>query len=189
VAETIKAIQTHYNGYYFRSRLEARYAVLFDRLGIEYQYEAEGFELPEGRYLPDFWLPELEVYIEIKGTSPSQHEIVSCVSLCRSTYCDVLLFVGELIQEDEQGICPHYMWEYRRLSPFLAKILTDNPEPNGWTKDNAALAIERGGVIIPYKEIRLFFICARLGLDIRHASIYRDVMRSARFEFQNKAIS
>lgn len=52
---TIKPIETHYNGLRFRSRLEARWAVFFDALGIEYEYEPEGFELPSGaRYLPDF---------------------------------------------------------------------------------------------------------------------------------------
>lgn len=54
---TIKAIQTRYKGYHFRSRLEARWAVFFDALGLEWEYEPEGFELPDGtRYLPDFLL-------------------------------------------------------------------------------------------------------------------------------------
>lgn len=53
----IKAIETVYNGYRFRSRLEARWAVFFDALGIEYEYEPEGFDLANGmRYLPDFKL-------------------------------------------------------------------------------------------------------------------------------------
>ena len=42
----IKAIPTKYNGYTFRSRQEARWAVFFDHLGIEYEYEKEGFDLP-----------------------------------------------------------------------------------------------------------------------------------------------
>lgn len=51
----IRAIQTTYKGYRFRSRLEARWAVFFDTLGIRWEYEPEGFELPDGRrYLPDF---------------------------------------------------------------------------------------------------------------------------------------
>ena len=37
----IKAIETQYKGYRFRSRLEARYAVMFDALGFEWQYEPE----------------------------------------------------------------------------------------------------------------------------------------------------
>ncbi len=62
----IKAIETVYNGYKFRSRLEARWAVFFDALGIEYQYEVEGFDLDGTWYLPDFWLPEQKWWIEIK---------------------------------------------------------------------------------------------------------------------------
>lgn len=73
----MKAIDTFYNGHYFRSRLEARWAVFFDKLRIKYEYEVEGFESPKGeRYLPDFYLPETYlrdgcetgrgVYIEIK---------------------------------------------------------------------------------------------------------------------------
>ena len=52
---TIKAIPTQYAGYTFRSRLEARAAVLFDKLGLIWEYEPEGFDLPvNGWYLPDF---------------------------------------------------------------------------------------------------------------------------------------
>ena len=64
----IKPIETEYNGYRFRSRLEARWAVFFDSLKIKYEYEQEGFQLPNGKkYLPDFYLPEEEYYIEVKG--------------------------------------------------------------------------------------------------------------------------
>lgn len=64
---TIKPIETVYNGYRFRSRLEARWAVFFDTLGIKYEYEPEGFELDGGyKYLPDFYLPEMETYVEVK---------------------------------------------------------------------------------------------------------------------------
>ena len=43
----IKAIETVYNGYRFRSRLEARWAVFFDAMQIRYEYEPEGFRGPE----------------------------------------------------------------------------------------------------------------------------------------------
>lgn len=56
----IKPIETRYKGYRFRSRLEARWAVFFDSLGIEWEYEKEGYNLGEhGCYLPDFWLPRV----------------------------------------------------------------------------------------------------------------------------------
>jgi hypothetical protein len=70
----IKAIPTRYAGCHFRSRLEARWAVFFDSLGIAWEYEPQGFELPSGAYLPDFWLPDTEVWIEVKGQAPSDHD-------------------------------------------------------------------------------------------------------------------
>ena len=67
----IKAIPTRYKGYHFRSRLEARWAVFFDALNIEWQYEPEGFELPNGeRYLPDFYLQGMGVWVDIKPVLP-----------------------------------------------------------------------------------------------------------------------
>lgn len=50
----IKAIETIYNGYKFRSRLEARWAVFFDEAGIEYQYEPEGFDINGTWFCPIF---------------------------------------------------------------------------------------------------------------------------------------
>ena len=69
----MKPIETKYNGYRFRSRLEAKWAVFFDALGIKYLYEPEGFELRDGSYyLPDFYLPELKTWVEIKGVMRDQ---------------------------------------------------------------------------------------------------------------------
>lgn len=108
-------IPTMYKGIQFRSRLEARWAVFFDTLGIEWEYEPQGYAIglsnhnPENPetiytfsdgttecgdwhkirkekmgitvvaerlsdgsedvewYLPDFWLPELKIWAEVKG--------------------------------------------------------------------------------------------------------------------------
>lgn len=61
------AIETEYKGYLFRSRLEARWAVFFDAIGIEWKYETEGYEVGDYRYLPDFWLPAASAWVEVKG--------------------------------------------------------------------------------------------------------------------------
>lgn len=61
------AIETEYRGIRFRSRLEARWAVFFDVAGIEWKYETEGYEVDGHRYLPDFWLPDSKVWVEVKG--------------------------------------------------------------------------------------------------------------------------
>lgn len=71
----MKAIQTEYKGYKFRSRLEARWVVFFETLGIEWQYEPEGFVLKnEGYYLPDFYFPEYDFFGEVKGILTKDEE-------------------------------------------------------------------------------------------------------------------
>jgi hypothetical protein len=65
-----KPIETHYKGYRFRSRLEARWAVFFDTLGVTYHYELQGFNLDGRPYLPDFWLPHSEGRAWPQGTPP-----------------------------------------------------------------------------------------------------------------------
>lgn len=62
----IKAIETVYKGYKFRSRLEARWAVFFDALAIPWYYEYQGFDLGRYWYLPDFYLPKWKCYFEAK---------------------------------------------------------------------------------------------------------------------------
>ena len=95
MSKDIKAIETHYNGYIFRSRTEARTAVFFDSLGIKYHYEPEGFDLGNlGFYLPDFFLPQHDCYLEVKGTNPTEIEIEKCISLSNMTRKDVAIQPG-----------------------------------------------------------------------------------------------
>lgn len=75
----IRAIQTEYRGYLFRSRLEVRWAVFFDACGVDWEYEPEGYDLGNGLYyLPDFLLhgvtinhgyfkKNCDIYVEVKG--------------------------------------------------------------------------------------------------------------------------
>lgn len=63
----INAIETRYAGCRFRSRLEARWAVFFDTLGIRWEYEPQGFVIDGQTYLPDFLLPQCGTWVEVKG--------------------------------------------------------------------------------------------------------------------------
>jgi hypothetical protein len=65
---TIEALPTVYRGTTFRSALEASWAATLDSLGIAWDYEPETVALPSGkRYLPDFHLPEIGAWLEVKG--------------------------------------------------------------------------------------------------------------------------
>lgn len=91
----LKAIETKYKGYRFRSRLEARWAVFFDALGIRFEYEKEGFDLEDvGRYLPDFWLPQVNMWAEVKPSTFTYNELKRCWALQEMTGHEIVLLDG-----------------------------------------------------------------------------------------------
>lgn len=93
--KTIRAIETVYRGIRYRSRLEARWAVFFTELSIPFEYEKETFDLPGvGYYLPDFWLPEQECWVEIKGAFSQNDGKAS--RLAKHGEFPVYLFVGDI---------------------------------------------------------------------------------------------
>jgi len=85
---SLKAIETHYAGCRFRSRTEARWAYFMDLMGVRWEYEYEGWELPSGRYLPDFRLPTAKVYLEIKGEPPTEREVDLALELASEACVD-----------------------------------------------------------------------------------------------------
>jgi hypothetical protein len=104
IADMAKAIETNYKGYRFRSRLEARWAVFFDVLGVEYRYEIEGFNLEGACYLPDFWFPHSVkdfakegwgMWGEIKPREIEAAEYQKVVALVESTKHNALIFQGD----------------------------------------------------------------------------------------------
>jgi hypothetical protein len=76
-----KSIPTEYNGQMYKSRLEAKVAKFLDEnatefkdgqlVKVEIQYEPKNFLLENGLdYCPDFYLPQLNLWIEVKGSMP-----------------------------------------------------------------------------------------------------------------------
>jgi hypothetical protein len=64
----MKPIPTEYKGITFRSKLEASYAKTLDDLNIKWSYEHNGYDIDGVRYLPDFWLPKIGTFLEVKGS-------------------------------------------------------------------------------------------------------------------------
>lgn len=90
----VKAIETHFAGRKFRSRLEARWAVYFTAMHIEWEYELNGFALPSGWYLPDFWLPQVSFWAEVKPAALRPPEMIKCQELADGTGQPCLLLEG-----------------------------------------------------------------------------------------------
>lgn len=128
---SITPLQTAYRGYHFRSRLEARYAVLFDHLGIKWDYEPEGYRLPDGtRYLPDFFIhmrdrtPGWGYWIEIKGVEPSERERAKLQALATMTGHHGWLYYGSPAENapelfDSSGPLPPPSKAYRAFMKLV----------------------------------------------------------------------
>lgn len=90
----MQPIQTRAYGRLFRSRTEARWAVAFTEARIDWHYELEGFHLAHGSYLPDFWLPQVRMWAEVKGEAFTLDELHKARDLANNTQRPVLLLVG-----------------------------------------------------------------------------------------------
>jgi len=71
MSHVIQPIQTRAYGHLFRSRVEARWAVFFETLGLKWEYEPEGFLVDDEPYLPDFRITTPQggvLWVEVKGS-------------------------------------------------------------------------------------------------------------------------
>lgn len=72
-----------YHGVLMRSSYEVRFATACDAVGVTWHYEPKRFDLGTCSYLPDFYLPMLGIYVEVKGyfSEESQHKVALFRSL------------------------------------------------------------------------------------------------------------
>lgn len=124
----ISAIETSYKGYRFRSRLEARWAVFFDALDIEWEYEPQGYKVgPNKRpYLPDFLLPKLRAFVEVKG-DPERLDLELLADLVRSNRDgSFVLILGQIPLLEPFAIPTHAMlmpaYDWQMKSPPLSMV-------------------------------------------------------------------
>lgn len=90
----VRSIPTVYNGIQFRSKLEASTAKLMDDIGLEWQFEVEGYDLGNGIwYLPDFYVPQNRLFIEVKGIldPKSEEKVTALAGACAGSGIRVML--------------------------------------------------------------------------------------------------
>lgn len=143
----IKAIETVYNGYYFRSRLEARWAVFFDAMNIRYIYEPEGYKVELSpneiyRYLPDFFLPEYELFAEVKGADhrgqiPKEDAekmswMIDYGGPCRNG----IILLGNIPDPDGAASIWWAIWRWMGKGLEYGYVLGDEPAGHSWDLDS-----------------------------------------------------
>ena len=115
----IKPIETEYAGCRFRSRLEARWAVFFDTLGVRWEYEPEGFTLSDGaNYLPDFLLTDCGTWVEVKGSEAALNKDL----MVQAAY--------ELPHREGTWVSLLILGPIPDITPFMTLDLTSNPDPD-----------------------------------------------------------
>jgi hypothetical protein len=165
----IRAIETRYKGFRFRSRAEAKWAVCFDALGIEWEYEKEGYDLGDlGWYLPDFWLPQFGCFAEVKGKPFTQEEFDKASAL--PDCCLLLDGPPNMISYRCVGT------EWNHAEPFTyADYLADNPH-NGYGRIVLSQSKYKGRLWALFGET----------IDDYDGALMRSAIlavRAARFEF------
>ena len=112
-----------------RSRLEARWSLFFDLLAVPWEYEPEAFDLGGVRYLPDFWLPDFNMWVEIKGEIRDDRAgarmIEQCGQLAVMDRRPVVLCFHDPFDPacavfTVQGMYPQSRWTYCRACGGLA---------------------------------------------------------------------
>lgn len=91
----MKALQATYNGQKYRSRTEAKWALFYRTVGIEYDYELEALDLDGLTYVPDFFLHPFRAWNEIKGEIINDQAgllmLEKCTRLARQSNRPVIL--------------------------------------------------------------------------------------------------
>jgi len=109
-----RVVPVRWGKHRFRSRAEARWAVFFDGIGVEFQYEPEQFELSIGVcYTPDFYLCKQNIYVEVKHrglVAPSQDEQLKAMSLAIDTGTAVLMLFGDVRVTTQARALSGYMF-------------------------------------------------------------------------------
>lgn len=189
----IQAIETLYKAIAYRSRLEARWAVFFDALDIKYEYEKEGYDLgASGWYLPDFWLPQYGIWVEIKGQEATKREIEKCKALALGTQTHVFLLSGLPEYDVRSSCCQMNGWVcfFRTFAEYVDFFMIEE-EDEEWEFGSRAIAHQHkanGGLVSLYELTSFDSVESKNGIPIKdrfEASEQKRACaasRSARFE-------
>lgn len=87
--------EVEYNGTRFVSPVEARWAVFFHTIGLKYEYKTTECQMDDNSmYTPDFWLPELRFWLEVKLDEPTDEDQEFGQRLADCSGYNVLMAIG-----------------------------------------------------------------------------------------------
>lgn len=108
---------------YVRSRWEANICRLLNYFKIPFAYEPQVFDLSETCYTPDLFLPEEQIYVEIKGWMDSSS--LQKITLFNQVYPDIRLYLIDYQKYSLlEYLCKDLVggWEVLKDMSYLNKI-------------------------------------------------------------------
>lgn len=112
-----------HRGWMMRSHTELLWAKVFDAAEIQYLHEPELFDTPHGWYLPDFYMPNIGAYVEIKGVEPNDIEKEKAAAVIRATGKMLVIIHGKP-NADRGGFC-HCMANFKLGDKWIAMPMCD----------------------------------------------------------------
>lgn len=103
---TIQAKLTLHKNIFFRSKLEVKWAKLFENIGLSSIYEPCSVNTRHGQYVPDFYLPSVKTWVEVKPVQPSKIELDKFIDVCVK-HNEFGLLVQGFPQSHPSGVEPH----------------------------------------------------------------------------------
>lgn len=131
----------------FRSKLEAQWSVIFDQLGLPWAFEPVVFDLPSGKYIPDFKIyPEVNdprtFWVEIKGPWPNAREFEVATEVNIYAETPLVILSGDVPKQENGGTAwwfnpargdDDFGWSMLRTEEALCRVLyRDGHVPEEW---------------------------------------------------------
>lgn len=142
---TIKAVPTTYRGIMFRSGLEAKWAIMLDMIGIQFKYESRLFKTSDGYYLPDFWLPDLGCWLELKPSTdegPSEDEYLKAQAVADQDKRPCFIVCGFPKSEQGNNKAILFLPESKPVPFYIQNLLWNIPSYQRLLYSAAALSAE-----------------------------------------------
>jgi hypothetical protein len=160
-------IPTTYKGQVYRSRLEARWALFFEKIDVVAHYEVQEIFGGGLSYLPDFIVNQLiwrdSIIAEIKPIIPNQSYIDYLCKIRKPGLADFFVFVGEPSFIQPTGVwiyginqnivqrgfslglchrCGYYGTYYQNFNIYSCRCNYRPPNPN-WQRAAAEVSLHR----------------------------------------------
>jgi hypothetical protein len=120
----------------FRSKLEARWSVIFDGLCLPWEFEPVTFDLPSGVYVPDFRIfpdDDRAFWIEVKGQWPNAREFEVASEINLYDDLPLLIVTGDVPRQANGGTAWWFdqatgRWSMLRPEEALIRVIYRHTE-------------------------------------------------------------